>query len=709
MQSSLIDEYEDPTPMFSVFKGNLEEVCYRITSTTYPTVPTKHSSKSGLMMNIGIDLGVCTQELYLNHLQLMFTETQDRILQERIGWRGKKENGLSYIRVQYFDGTTQSTPDLTIDQRFAIIKSILHHHWSIVCKREGGWVIESSAQIQSILLSWLFDYGSSQTQNYQKFIEVIKTGDVIKIASHLHLLSVETDSIYWSGNRRKEISSLIDSRLQLSDVVDSNTPLTASDVSNLDVRLVELGFESILNNTTQNMSSIERFSTYVGAPSTTVTPGDMVHIWLSCQNAPSHILLQSQNIGLQINATDTYVCNWLSQTLNASGQRLQKMNQVLSAANESYFGTSIVVDSISPNGMGVEIKLPSKVIGQDVNSADSPHYDRDGMKRILQSLLSDGRIHGGDQLHLNDSALASEGLCKLIGERREDPSDNDSPKFKKDFIDENDWDGANLSPDRLHLLIVPDQITDAVSLDIQQNQRKSSLAFEQVLDEVTHFNFIPPVDEAGQFDYYMGAIRTFHPNVVDPAEGIVELLGIAGWSDGGVIENTRNRYNDMIFQIWVEGSQKHVKGFKASTAPGHFSNFYNTKGDAHLMKCSTGTTDGRYRYKVGKHKGYTALNQAEDFKVWRDKDKDGIQKSTSLVESGRFGINLHAGGVKEKVGNWSAGCQIIWGGKTGAEWTEFIGRLDGSTSKHTDAAEIHYTLINGQDMPIPAITQGGSS
>ena len=44
-------------------------------------------------------------------------------------------------------------------------------------------------------------------------------------------------------------------------------------------------------------------------------------------------------------------------------------------------------------------------------------------------------------------------------------------------------------------------------------------------------------------------------------------------------------------------------------------------------------------------------------------NKSGIRTDSSLVETGWFGINLHAGGTGSNVKNWSAGCQIIWGGR----------------------------------------------
>ena len=99
-----------------------------------------------------------------------------------------------------------------------------------------------------------------------------------------------------------------------------------------------------------------------------------------------------------------------------------------------------------------------------------------------------------------------------------------------------------------------------------------------------------------------------------------------------------------------------MKKYTATTSPGTFSKLYNSKGDAHLI-------NGRYGYKKGKHNGYDALVQAEEFTVWRDPEKSGVRYETSLVESGWFGINLHAGGISKEVSNWSAGCQVIWGGR----------------------------------------------
>jgi primase-polymerase (primpol)-like protein len=49
---------------------------------------------------------------------------------------------------------------------------------------------------------------------------------------------------------------------------------------------------------------------------------------------------------------------------------------------------------------------------------------------------------------------------------------------------------------------------------------------------------------------------------------------------------------------------------------------------------------------------------------------------------------------KENVGNWSAGCQVIAGGFSGKEWTEFYKNCQMATN-----LPIPYLLVNETDIP----------
>jgi hypothetical protein len=162
-----------------------------------------------------------------------------------------------------------------------------------------------------------------------------------------------------------------------------------------------------------------------------------------------------------------------------------------------------------------------------------------------------------------------------------------------------------------------------------------------------------------------------------------------------LVENVADRYNDSIV---VFGTKFRV--FRASVDPGAYytSKPLNSKGCAHLK-------NGAYLYVKGKHRKYDALRQAEGTSgkvtVWRDKDKDHKWDEGEVEESGHFGINIHAGGTTDKVGKWSAGCQVLWGGrKKGSPWEAFMKLIDEAASPKNPKRQKHfrYVLIDGHQL-----------
>lgn len=115
-----------------------------------------------------------------------------------------------------------------------------------------------------------------------------------------------------------------------------------------------------------------------------------------------------------------------------------------------------------------------------------------------------------------------------------------------------------------------------------------------------------------------------------------------------------NEWDDKIYLVTKNG----YWGFEATTNPGtHWLlNWLNPKGTAVLKP-------GMYWYKLGKHKGYEALVQAEPVTVYRDKNKDlKSDEVAGTEESGFFGINIHRAlesGIAKWVGQFSAGCQVV--------------------------------------------------
>ncbi len=149
--------------------------------------------------------------------------------------------------------------------------------------------------------------------------------------------------------------------------------------------------------------------------------------------------------------------------------------------------------------------------------------------------------------------------------------------------------------------------------------------------------------------------------------------------------NVPDRYNDTI--ITVVGDT--VRVYPATVDPGktYTMSPLDRDGCAHLM-------NGQYRYQPGTHKGHPAFVQAASVKIWRDANKDHRRSGSDIVETGWFGINIHAGGIRDEVGPWSAGCQVIWGGWGGAPWTSFHAAVQAGRTKPTFA----YTLADIDDL-----------
>lgn len=121
-----------------------------------------------------------------------------------------------------------------------------------------------------------------------------------------------------------------------------------------------------------------------------------------------------------------------------------------------------------------------------------------------------------------------------------------------------------------------------------------------------------------------------------------------------------NRFNDVVGVMYVHDGEWCCFLFPATTDPGVYWREHpmNVRGAAILAP-------GQYRgaYKLGQHKGYDALVQKKEVKVYRDGDKNyRLSMATSTIESGIFGINIHRANKSKaslKVNKWSAGCQVL--------------------------------------------------
>ena len=179
---------------------------------------------------------------------------------------------------------------------------------------------------------------------------------------------------------------------------------------------------------------------------------------------------------------------------------------------------------------------------------------------------------------------------------------------------------------------------------------------------------------------------------VETGKDAVNILCLEGAEPLGELEglielnrNTPDRYNDCVVLFWrnrdagankkgvlQEGVLRVLRVLRASTEPGRFWTQVrpHPRGAANLVW-------GHHIYKRGKHRGHPALVSASGLdRVWRDRDKDFVQDMSERVQTGRFGIHVHAGGTGKQIGRWSAGCIAICGGYEGEPYRFFLERIE---------------------------------
>lgn len=134
-----------------------------------------------------------------------------------------------------------------------------------------------------------------------------------------------------------------------------------------------------------------------------------------------------------------------------------------------------------------------------------------------------------------------------------------------------------------------------------------------------------------------------------------------------------DRYDDVMIAYGLKtGGQPFLECFKATAKPGwawikHPSYASSNAG------CPT-VQPGQYAYVRGDHRGHEAMRQAyrSPVCVIRDLDDDmRLEPSDRVDYPWDTGINIHAGGVSERVGLNSSGCQVLWGGWEGQPWQTF--------------------------------------
>lgn len=134
------------------------------------------------------------------------------------------------------------------------------------------------------------------------------------------------------------------------------------------------------------------------------------------------------------------------------------------------------------------------------------------------------------------------------------------------------------------------------------------------------------------------------------------------------------KFDDVLCQFYKVKGQWVFKAYKATTDPGltYLQNPLNAKGCAIVVP-------GYYTgvYQLGTHKGFPALRQSGNLKVYRDNNRDQVlDYNPATIETGSdMFCNIHysqGDGQLDIIGPWSAGCQVLSAGRDSNLYKQFL-------------------------------------
>ena len=163
-------------------------------------------------------------------------------------------------------------------------------------------------------------------------------------------------------------------------------------------------------------------------------------------------------------------------------------------------------------------------------------------------------------------------------------------------------------------------------------------------------------------------------------------------------ENIVDEFNDILGICYIDDFDRPVViAIKGTTKPGKY-----WLGEKHVGN-EDGTfilKEGYYQscFKMGLHKGkYECLVQAypDSFEGYRDKNKDGIIDYSGELYKNVTGLNFHTTSFlndKEKVGAYSAGCQVV---QDDLDFVTMLPIIKKSMEKY--GSHVSYALFNMRD------------
>ena len=718
---------EHPRQNFDHFCGSEDFLLDRVmNSNLISNIPFCHEQKSGILSDLGIDLGRCDVYTFYNYIDIRYSEAQSRILTKRLFRRGSDVEPFSPGEMSHFDGTEDEIRSYSDDKKESIIRSIFSSLWAKSLTLHSDWLSEIEGYGQTIFLSWLYDYGLINSRRFNQICKAIKTGDKCTISKELLKDHDNTDSLYWKENRLLDIAYLIGDRLELTGSVGAGGANDASDIAAVNEILNEkLGFDALTN---ANFDGLESFMKMVGLENEPVllTKYNLPYIWLVSENAPK--IVQSVDTDLVKFDAQTDVLNWVYDSLKGTGIRLGHTFASKLYADEAITNFDIEVQFMNSEDLKVEISIPRATSSVEIRT-DNPDYNQEGMEYLLQAMCADENIIV-QNIGLRDPDMAAKGLCNLIGERREESG---IFKFREDFSVSTAWDSAHLGPDRILLTVsrnglsdisppqVPtvDEEVEPEELDHSNEIMEAMKNGEDISDLMESYSlqFGPswaPNDAQERAAYFIAMMKNHSSGTyvdqngteqtsVIPAileNGKPYLLGIKNWLFDRPFSDGYNVYGDTIYLLYSLNNILHCSAYRASIRPGKSRSYTNIYGDAIPQP-------GHTLFEIDTFLGNTRLIQATGINVVRDREKSGYLDDISQVEC--LDVNYKFGfGKKNTVGNDANRTFCLHGGNNaGSPYETFISELT-STLGYNDGDTVLMTIIDERYiLPGVSLDEGG--
>ena len=102
---------------------------------------------SGLLSELGIDLGRCDVYTYYNYIDIRYSEVQSRIVSKRSS-RGIEVTTFDTNEIEYFDGNKGEIRSYSSEKKELVIRSIYHSLWTKSLLLHSDWLRKLKAMVK---------------------------------------------------------------------------------------------------------------------------------------------------------------------------------------------------------------------------------------------------------------------------------------------------------------------------------------------------------------------------------------------------------------------------------------------------------------------------------------------------------------------------------------------------------------------------------